>query len=120
MNRSFVLFPNHNVNSAAPAVLPPGGETAKPTTIKTTPKSVLPNFDPCEGGMCDKQSQRPNLETGAAVYVVFGLIGIDRSNISFNHVLTEKVCTDITSVNIIIYFPKKTLFYCNILKNSTN
>ncbi len=59
-------------------------------TVK--PGSVDPDgYDPCAAGRCDNLKERPNLELGAAVYVVFGIKDIDRSNISHQHVLTEKV-----------------------------
>ena len=52
-------------------------------------------YNPCAGGKCDKLKERPNLELGAAVYVVFGIKDIDRSNVSFQHVLTDKVREEI-------------------------
>ena len=59
----------------------------------TDPPSVGIGYDPCADGKCDKLKERPNLELGAAVYVVFGIKDpyIDRSNVSYQHVLTEKV-----------------------------
>lgn len=73
------------------AVLPSGSVVTKPPIPQTTPRSIVPGYDPCANGKCGTTSTRPNLETGAAIYVVFGLKGIDRSNVSYNQVLTERV-----------------------------
>ena len=55
------------------------------------PGSVDVDYDPCAGGKCKDVKDRPSLELGAVVYVVFGIKDIDRSNVSYKHVLTDKV-----------------------------
>ena len=47
--------------------------------------------DPCANGACENQQTRPNLEVSAVVYIVFGIKDIDRTNVSYQHVLTERV-----------------------------
>ncbi|XP_067658101.1 protein dispatched homolog 3-like isoform X2 [Haliotis asinina] len=57
------------------------------TTIK--PGSVSENFNACGGNKCNDLKERPNIRTGTKVYVVFGIKGLDRSNVQKGHVLSE-------------------------------
>ena len=75
--------------------------TANKHSHRPDPKSVDSTFDPCAGGRCKSQKTRPNLELGAVVHVVFGIKGIDRSNVSMEHVLTEKVSIQQLSVDTV-------------------
>lgn len=54
-----------------------------------TPKSVPDNFDICKTKDCTKAKDRPMLETGATVYVVFGISKLDRSGIQVGHVMQK-------------------------------
>ncbi|XP_074654150.1 protein dispatched homolog 3-like [Tubulanus polymorphus] len=85
-NNSNIIEPDHHRNaestpaaSANVADDPDNGSAAK-------------DFKPCgkNGEKCKYQASAPVLETDAAVFVVFGILGIDRSNVSTNHVLTQK------------------------------
>ena len=53
------------------------------------PKSLPENFDMCKNTDCTKTNPRPMLETGASVYVVFGIDGLDRSDIEPGHVMEK-------------------------------
>jgi uncharacterized membrane protein YgdD (TMEM256/DUF423 family) len=64
--------------------------TQPPRMSLPDPSSVGDDYNPCAGGKCDHAKERPSLELGAVVYVVFGIKDIDRSNVSYNHVLTDK------------------------------
>ncbi|OWF56167.1 protein dispatched homolog 3-like [Mizuhopecten yessoensis] len=80
----------------------------------STPKPVVPNTDAalhwtpgpprssvpvkgqgpegvsvCQGHDCSNTKDRPMLESGAVVHVVFGIKGIDRSNVPVGHVLDQ-------------------------------
>ena len=57
----------------------------------TTP---APNLNLCERTNCDDQKDRPNLATGATVFVVFGIKDVNRTGLSRSSVITEKVWID--------------------------
>lgn len=59
------------------------------TTSLAPPKSLPENFDMCKNTDCTKTKARPMLETGATVYVVFGIDGLDRSDIEPGHVMEK-------------------------------
>ncbi len=61
----------------------------------TDPSSIGDDYDPCTGGKCEHVKERPNLALAAVVYVVFGIKDIDRSNVSYKHVLTDKASIEI-------------------------
>ena len=74
----------------APAITPPVSAPSW-SPPATDPDSIGANYDPCANGRCKDIKKRPNMETGAVIYVVLGIIDIDRSNVSYKHVLTDKV-----------------------------
>nr|XP_006814152.1 PREDICTED: patched domain-containing protein 2-like [Saccoglossus kowalevskii] len=53
-----------------------------------TAQSPKAGYNPCANGSCDS-ADRPSLGNGAIVYVVFGINGIDQSNLTGEHVLEE-------------------------------
>ncbi|XP_042618726.1 protein dispatched homolog 3-like [Cyprinus carpio] len=59
---------------------------AAPTQIKISKTS---GFNPCSGGQCGKPAVRPLVDTGAMVFVVFGILGINRTQRSDNHVIGD-------------------------------
>ncbi|XP_064642370.1 protein dispatched homolog 3-like [Lineus longissimus] len=66
------------------------------TTPHAKPKpshgSASKDFDACgeNGEKCSAPAPQPVLESSAAIYVVIGIKGIDRSKVDKNHVLTDK------------------------------
>ncbi|KAM9298786.1 protein dispatched homolog 3 [Gastrophryne carolinensis] len=60
-------------------------------TEKGSPKKSSPtlDFNPCLNAACGKPAVRPLVDTGAMVFVVFGIRGINRTRIPDNHVLGE-------------------------------
>ncbi|KAI7797536.1 protein dispatched homolog 3 isoform X1 [Triplophysa rosa] len=46
-------------------------------------------FNPCSGGGCGKPAVRPLVDTGAMVFVVFGILGVNRTQHSDNHVIGD-------------------------------
>ncbi|XP_053307790.1 protein dispatched homolog 3 [Spea bombifrons] len=58
---------------------------------KGTPKKPSPTlgFNPCLNTACGKPAVRPLVDTGAMVFVVFGIQGINRTRGPDNHVLGE-------------------------------
>nr|XP_055024422.1 protein dispatched homolog 3 isoform X1 [Misgurnus anguillicaudatus] len=46
-------------------------------------------FNPCSGGGCGKPAVRPLVDTGAMVFVVFGILGVNRTQGSDNHVIGD-------------------------------
>ncbi|KAJ8319852.1 hypothetical protein KUTeg_001439 [Tegillarca granosa] len=73
-------------------------QTTRPLII-TPPKaisesrSVPQNVNLCDNNDCTKTQDRPLLETGATVYVVFGIKGVDKSDIEVGHVMDQSVTT---------------------------
>uniref|UniRef100_A0A673H202 Protein dispatched homolog 3-like n=1 Tax=Sinocyclocheilus rhinocerous TaxID=307959 RepID=A0A673H202_9TELE len=59
---------------------------AAPNQIKISRTS---GFNPCSGGQCGKPAVRPLVDTGAMVFVVFGILGINRTQRSDNHVIGD-------------------------------
>lgn len=48
-------------------------------------------FNPCVNTGCGKPAVRPLVDTGAMVFVVFGIIGINRTQQMDNHVIGDPV-----------------------------
>ncbi|RXN14066.1 dispatched -like protein [Labeo rohita] len=59
---------------------------AAPAKVKISRTS---GFNPCSGGQCGKPAVRPLVDTGAMVFVVFGILGINRTQRSDNHVIGD-------------------------------
>ncbi|XP_071482026.1 protein dispatched homolog 3-like [Diadema antillarum] len=54
------------------------------------PSSPGKGYDPCAtSGHCGKAASRPLLDSTAMVFVVFGISGVDKTNVSTGHVLNE-------------------------------
>lgn len=49
-------------------------------------------FNPCVNTGCGKPAVRPLVDTGAMVFVVFGIVGINRTRQVDNHVIGDPVC----------------------------
>lgn len=56
-----------------------------------TKGSKTSGFNPCRGGRCSRPAVRPLVNTGAMVFVVFGLLGLNRSEHGDNHVIGDLV-----------------------------
>ncbi|KAM8927920.1 protein dispatched homolog 3 isoform 2-T2 [Pelodytes ibericus] len=58
---------------------------------KVLPRKLSPTlgFNPCLNTACGKPAVRPLVDTGAMVFVVFGIQGINRTRVPDNHVLGE-------------------------------
>uniref|UniRef100_A0A8C2EBW1 Dispatched RND transporter family member 3 n=1 Tax=Cyprinus carpio TaxID=7962 RepID=A0A8C2EBW1_CYPCA len=59
------------------------------TSKKVIKISRTSGFNPCSGGQCGKPAVRPLVDTGAMVFVVFGILGINRTQRSDNHVIGD-------------------------------
>ncbi|XP_069555919.1 protein dispatched homolog 3 isoform X2 [Brachyistius frenatus] len=46
-------------------------------------------FNPCSGGICGRPAVRPLVDTGAMVFVVFGILGVNRTEHKDNHVIGD-------------------------------
>ncbi|TNN50462.1 Protein dispatched 3 [Liparis tanakae] len=46
-------------------------------------------FNPCSGGACGRPAVRPLVDTGAMVFVVFGILGVNRTENRDNHVIAD-------------------------------
>ncbi|XP_077378985.1 protein dispatched homolog 3 isoform X1 [Festucalex cinctus] len=51
--------------------------------------SKMFGFNPCTGGACGRPATRPLVDTGAMVFVVFGILGVNRSQRADNHVIGD-------------------------------
>ncbi|KAL8198300.1 UNVERIFIED_CONTAM: Protein dispatched 3, partial [Gekko kuhli] len=61
---------------------------------KASPKaklSVTSGFNPCGSSSCGKPAVRPLVDTGAMVFVVFGILGVNRTRHMDNHVIGDMV-----------------------------
>uniref|UniRef100_A0A3Q3LKM6 Dispatched RND transporter family member 3 n=1 Tax=Mastacembelus armatus TaxID=205130 RepID=A0A3Q3LKM6_9TELE len=63
--------------------LPNSSSTAKIKTSKTF------GFNPCSGGVCGQPAVRPLVDTGAMVFLVFGILGVNRTEHNDNHVIGD-------------------------------
>ncbi|XP_073767336.1 protein dispatched homolog 3 isoform X1 [Danio rerio] len=59
---------------------------AAPAQVKISRTS---GFNPCSGGKCGKPAVRPLVDTGAMVFVVFGILGVNRTQRLDNHVIGD-------------------------------
>lgn len=69
-----------------------------PCTLFTDPSSAAKRkpsktfgFNPCSGGVCGSPAVRPLVDTGAMVFVVFGILGVNRTERRDNHVIGDMV-----------------------------
>ncbi len=60
------------------------------SAAKTKPSKTL-GFNPCSGGACGDPAVRPLVDTGAMVFVVFGILGVNRTENRDNHVIGDMV-----------------------------
>ncbi|XP_061623324.1 protein dispatched homolog 3 [Phyllopteryx taeniolatus] len=51
--------------------------------------SMMFGFNPCAGGACGRPAVRPLVDTGAMVFVVFGILGVNRTERRDNHVIGD-------------------------------
>ncbi|XP_076586761.1 protein dispatched homolog 3 isoform X1 [Chaetodon auriga] len=58
------------------------------SAAKTKPSKTL-GFNPCSGGVCGHPAVRPLVDTGAMVFVVFGILGVNRTERRDNHVIGD-------------------------------
>ncbi|XP_057687535.1 protein dispatched homolog 3 isoform X2 [Corythoichthys intestinalis] len=49
----------------------------------------MSGFNPCAGGVCGRPAVRPLVDTGAMVFLVFGILGVNRTEPPDNHVIGE-------------------------------
>lgn len=62
-----------------------------PAAVPRARPSATFGFNPCVNTGCGKPAVRPLVDTGAMVFVVFGILGINRTHQLDNHVLGEPV-----------------------------
>ncbi|XP_041856524.1 protein dispatched homolog 3 [Melanotaenia boesemani] len=60
-----------------------------PSSAARTKTSKTSGFNPCSGGVCGHPAVRPLVDTGAMVFVVFGILGINRTEPRDNHVIGD-------------------------------
>ncbi|XP_061116560.1 protein dispatched homolog 3 isoform X2 [Conger conger] len=63
--------------------------TPLPTDPGQTTSSRTSGFNPCGGGACGQPAVRPLVDTGAMVFVVFGILGVNRTHRKDNHVIGD-------------------------------
>ncbi|PIO24238.1 hypothetical protein AB205_0180650 [Aquarana catesbeiana] len=75
--------------SSAQAVSPSSFTSSPHSQVPATSKKLSPtlDFNPCLNTACGKPAVRPLVDTGAMVFVVFGIRGINRTREPDNHVL---------------------------------
>ncbi|KAF5892339.1 protein dispatched 3-like, partial [Clarias magur] len=76
--------------------------TPVPAAPREVKSSKTSGFNPCSGGGCGKPAVRPLVDTGAMVFVVFGILGVNRTQRSDNHVIGD--------LGSVIYDPDFDLF----------
>ncbi|CAH2320554.1 patched domain-containing 2 isoform X2 [Pelobates cultripes] len=90
--------PSHGrICSSSPSCLPGSGSDGGNKGVfyvpneKGPPRKISPTlgFNPCLNTACGKPAVRPLVDTGAMVFVVFGIQGINRTRAPDNHVLGE-------------------------------
>ncbi|CAJ1068606.1 protein dispatched homolog 3 [Xyrichtys novacula] len=64
-------------------LLSDASSTANMKTSKTS------GFNPCSSGACGRPAVRPLVDTGAMVFVVFGILGVNRTGHKDNHVIGD-------------------------------
>ncbi|KAM9393284.1 protein dispatched homolog 3 [Pholidichthys leucotaenia] len=55
---------------------------------KTKPSKTF-GFNPCSGGVCGRPAVRPLVDTGAMVFLVFGILGVNQTEHKDNHVIGD-------------------------------
>uniref|UniRef100_UPI0037E850F1 protein dispatched homolog 3 n=1 Tax=Semicossyphus pulcher TaxID=241346 RepID=UPI0037E850F1 len=60
-----------------------------PSAAAKTKPSKTSGFNPCSGGACGRPAVRPLVDTGAMVFVVFGILGVNRTGRRDNHVIGD-------------------------------
>nr|XP_033474804.1 protein dispatched homolog 3 isoform X2 [Epinephelus lanceolatus] len=60
-----------------------------PSSAAKTKQSKTFGFNPCSGGACGHPAVRPLVDTGAMVFVVFGILGVNRTEHRDNHVIGD-------------------------------
>ncbi|XP_047447111.1 protein dispatched homolog 3 [Mugil cephalus] len=58
------------------------------SSAKKKPSKTF-GFNPCSGGVCGNPAVRPLVDTGAMVFVVFGILGVNRTEQRDNHVIGD-------------------------------
>lgn len=58
------------------------------SAAKTKPSKTF-GFNPCSGGVCGHPAVRPLVDTGAMVFLVFGILGVNRTERRDNHVIGD-------------------------------
>ncbi|XP_026781706.3 protein dispatched homolog 3 [Pangasianodon hypophthalmus] len=76
--------------------------TPVPAAPREMKSSKTSGFNPCSGGGCGKPAVRPLVDTGAMVFIVFGILGVNRTQRSDNHVIGD--------LGSVIYDPDFDLF----------
>ncbi|XP_033828260.1 protein dispatched homolog 3 [Periophthalmus magnuspinnatus] len=91
-SRVCVNLPGCNI-SAGPESSTQGSFYAPLPNEPSSPAKVNPSktlgFNPCTGGACGRPAVRPLVDTGAMVFVVFGILGINRTEPRDNHVIGD-------------------------------
>ncbi|XP_028270386.1 protein dispatched homolog 3 [Parambassis ranga] len=62
---------------------------SEPSSAAKTKLSKTFGFNPCSGGMCGHPAVRPLVDTGAMVFLVFGILGVNRTEKRDNHVIGD-------------------------------
>lgn len=62
-----------------------------PSSAANAKPSKTFGFNPCSGGVCGRPAVRPLVDTGAMVFVVFGILGVNRTERRDNHVIGDLV-----------------------------
>nr|XP_020450240.1 protein dispatched homolog 3 isoform X2 [Monopterus albus] len=60
-----------------------------PSSSASMKPSKTFGFNPCSGGVCGRPAVRPLVDTGAMVFLVFGILGVNRSEHKDNHVIGD-------------------------------
>ncbi|KAK2902276.1 hypothetical protein Q8A73_012022 [Channa argus] len=58
------------------------------SSTKKKPSKTF-GFNPCGGGVCGQPAVRPLVDTGAMVFLVFGILGVNRTEHKDNHVIGD-------------------------------
>lgn len=69
----------------------PSHTDVTPSAVPKARLSATFGFNPCVNTGCGKPAVRPLVDTGAMVFVVFGIIGINRTRQVDNHVIGDPV-----------------------------
>uniref|UniRef100_A0A3Q4I3T5 Dispatched RND transporter family member 3 n=1 Tax=Neolamprologus brichardi TaxID=32507 RepID=A0A3Q4I3T5_NEOBR len=68
---------------------PDGASRGNPSSAAKTKPSKTFGFNPCSGGVCGQPAVRPLVDTGAMVFLVFGILGVNRTERRDNHVIGD-------------------------------